>query len=175
MATSLFLSWAYWKTKDIGVRYGRHLTSRTRHGPQGPPCEKFGWGEYALTGSVPCECTFGATKLLTWGGVRAAPSTRRPPLTPAGLGKPHGDPEVYPGPHVAFGLGSKAHSGIQITRSPEEVSPRRPATPFPTGIIQPCVPRATGAICWANPGNSRIQGWGAVVLESFSCSCVGVN
>ena len=57
MATCLFLSWAYWKTKGVEVRYGRHSTSRTRGGPQGPPCEKFGWCEYALTGSVVRVCT----------------------------------------------------------------------------------------------------------------------
>ena len=51
MATSLFLSWAYWETEDAEVWYGRHSTSRTRHGPWGPPCEKFGWGECALTGN----------------------------------------------------------------------------------------------------------------------------
>ena len=57
MATCLFLSWAYWKTKGVEVRYGRHSTSRTRGGPQGPPCEKFGWCEYALTGPVVRVCT----------------------------------------------------------------------------------------------------------------------
>ena len=25
--------WAYWQTKDIEVRYGRHSASRTRHDP----------------------------------------------------------------------------------------------------------------------------------------------
>ena len=51
MATCLFLSWAYWETKDAEVCYGRHSISKTRCGPWGPPCEKFGWGEYALTGN----------------------------------------------------------------------------------------------------------------------------